>query len=359
MMCLFLLGILPTLGASINVIPYPEKVVLGEGSFCVSPGTKVMLDKKLKVAGPYYMGLLDEMFGFSLTKKKASRNVVVLRVDNNLDMPEEGYLLNVTAEKVEIISPSEKGVFYGIQTLSQLVIKDGEVVQLPIVRIEDIPRFSWRGCMLDVSRTFMSKELVKRYIDLMASYKLNVLHLHLTDDQGWRVEIKRYPRLTSVGSKFDLKYNDMGGYYTQEDIKEMVRYAALRNVTIVPEIDLPGHTCAAIASYPELSCRGIRPVIHPFFEGPGIHEEIFCAGKENTYEFIFNVLDELMELFPSSYIHIGGDEAPKKEWRACPHCQQAIQANSLSNEEELQSYFVKRLGDYLSQKEGILSAGMK
>jgi len=196
----------------------------------------------------------------------------------------------------------------------------------------------------------MPVNLVKRYIDLFSMYKLNVLHLHLTDDQGWRIEIKKYPLLTEIGSKFDPQFNTMGGYYSHEDIREMVKYAQQRNVMLIPEIEMPGHASAAIASYPDLSCEGVRPVIHTFFEGKSIHEEIFCAGKESTYEMIFGIIDELCELFPSPYIHIGGDEAPKTMWKKCPHCQKAMKDNNLNNEEELQSYFVKRIGDYLREK---------
>ena len=200
----------------------------------------------------------------------------------------------------------------------------------------------------------MPINLVKRYINLFSQYKLNVVHLHLTDDQGWRIEIKRYPLLTEVGSKFDAKYNTMGGYYSQDEIKELVKYAQLRNVTLVPEIELPGHACAALAAYPWLSCANIRPEIHTFFEGPSVHKEIFCAGKPEVYEFIFNVLDELITLFPSKYIHIGGDEAPKEEWKKCSYCQKTIRENNLNDEEELQSYFVKRIGEHLRSKNRIL-----
>jgi hexosaminidase len=204
--------------------------------------------------------------------------------------------------------------------------------------------------MLDVSRTFMPLNLVKRYIDLFSQYKLNVVHLHLTDDQGWRIDIKKYPLLTEIGSKFDPEFNRMGGYYSQDDIRELVKYAQQRNVMLVPEIEMPGHACAAIASYPELSCEGVRPAIHTFFEGKSIHEEIFCAGKESTYKMIFGIIDELCELFPSPYIHIGGDEAPKAMWKKCPYCQKAMKDNNLNNEEELQSLFVKRIGDYIKEK---------
>lgn len=186
--------------------------------------------------------------------------------------------------------------------------------------------------------------------ELFSMYKLNVVHLHLTDDQGWRIEIKKYPLLTEIGSKFDPQFNTMGGYYSHDDIRDLVKYAQQRNVMLIPEIEMPGHASSAIASYPDLSCEGVRPVIHTFFEGKSIHEEIFCAGKESTYEMIFGIIDELCELFPSPYIHIGGDEAPKSKWEKCSHCQKAMKDNNLNNEEELQSHFVKRIGDYLRNK---------
>lgn len=278
---------------------------------------------------------------------------MVFTIDEKIKLPEEGYRINITTQKVEIMASSSKGIFYGIQSLNQLIQKDRgtKSIKLPVIMIEDYPRFSWRGCMLDVSRTFMDKKLLMRYIDLMSAYKLNVLHLHFTDDQGWRIEIKRYPRLTSVGSKFDTEFNEMGGYYTQDDVREIIQYASLRNITVVPEFELPGHECAAIASYPELSCNGIRPKIHPFFMGAGIHEEIFCAGKPEVYDFIYHVLDEIMELFPSKYIHIEGDEAPKSAWHKCAHCQKVIRENKLANEEELQSFFVRKIGKYIQDKE--------
>ena len=354
--CFLILGMFPAFCASINIIPYPAKVVQGDGYFEASSDTRVVFSGELQAKKGFYTELLETAFGFSLVNKKGNKNVIRLTIDKKSELPEEGYLINITTEKIDIVSPSAKGIFYGIQSLYQLILKgsDSKRIKLPVLTIEDSPRFSWRGCMLDVSRTFINKELLKRYIHLMASYKLNVLHLHLSDDQGWRIEIKRYPRLTSVGSKFDSEFNEMGGYYTQEDIKEIVQYALERNVTIVPEFELPGHECAAIASYPDLSCRGIRPQIHPFFKGPDIHNEIFCAGKPEVYEFIYCVLDEIIELFPSQYIHIGGDEAPKAEWKKCMYCQKVIQENQLSNEEELQSYFVRKIGDYIQKKGRIL-----
>lgn len=347
---LFLLVHFPDISWAKGLIPYPVKIAQEKGTFQFTEETKLRCDKSLASMLPFYKEILKERLGFELTEAGKGASGVSLSVDKSLDLPEEGYRLNITSESVKIEAPAAKGIFYGLQSLLQLMepSRDGNSVVVPLTSIEDYPRFGWRGVMLDVSRTFMNVPLVKRYIDLMAAYKLNVLHFHLTDDQGWRIEIKKYPRLTTVGSKFDPEFNEMGGYYTQEDIKDLVEYAARRNVTIVPEIELPGHACAAIASYPELSCNGVRPKIHPFVMGPGIHEEILCAGKPEVYEFIYNVLDEVMALFPSQYIHIGGDEAPKAAWKKCPHCQQMMKDNSLSNEEELQSLFVKKIGNYLS-----------
>ncbi len=350
---ILLLGVLPVSESVMaNLIPQPVKMVYGEGDFIISSDTRIVCSKDLASMEKFYAEIIEEVVGFPLKKDKGtSGSSILINIDKKITLPEEGYTLNISSGKVELSSSSEKGIFYGLQSIRQLVSKKpGGKITLPVVSIEDSPRFGWRGLMLDVSRTFMSTTLVKRYIDLMSYYKLNTLHLHLIDDQGWRVEIKRYPRLTTVGSKFDPEFNEMGGYYTQDDIRELVKYASLRNITIVPEFELPGHECAAIASYPELSCSGVRPPIHPFFMGPGIHKEIFCAGKPGVYEFVFNVLDELLALFPSPIIHIGGDEAPKDEWKKCSHCQKKMLENNLANEEELQSYFVTQIGDYLKKK---------
>lgn len=346
------LSVLPAFCIPANIIPYPDKIEYGEGSFKLTPDTKIIFDKRLDSEKAFYTRILEQTIGTPFEKGGKGGNTIRLKIDNRAGMAEEGYKLDITTNTVEITASSAKGIFYGIQSLNQLITQnaEGRQASLPAVKIEDQPRFGWRGCMLDVSRTFMDKKLLMRYIDLMASYKLNILHLHLIDDQGWRIEIKRYPRLTAVGSRYDAEFNEMGGYYTQEDIREIVVYATLRNITVIPEFELPGHECAAIASYPELSCRGIRPKIHPYFKGDQIHKEIFCAGKPEVYDFIYHVLDEFLPLFPSKYIHIGGDEAPKSEWHQCPHCQKAIRENHLANEEELQSYFVQKVGEYIRQK---------
>jgi hexosaminidase len=337
-----------------SIIPCPLHAESMPGEFKFSSSTLIIAPGSFKEVADLFAEDVRDILEFKMTvaKEGSEKGNILLKSDKNI-VNHEGYDLIIKSSHIEIKASSEAGIYYGLQTLHQLLIESGRNV-LPSQSIKDSPRFAWRGVMLDVSRTFMPVNLVKRYIDLFSQYKLNVVHLHLTDDQGWRIEIKRYPLLTEVGSRFDAKYNTMGGYYSQDDIREMVRYALVRNVTLVPEIELPGHACAALAAYPELSCAGIRPEIHTFFEGPGVHKEIFCAGKPEVYEFIFNVLDEITDLFPSKYIHIGGDEAPKEEWKKCSYCQRTIKRNNLANEEELQSYFVKRLGEHLKSKNRIL-----
>lgn len=337
-----------------NIIPFPEKIEILQGEFAIKSETRIIAPESLINTAELFSEEAKDILGMKLPiieKGKTSGNIS-LKIDKSIIQP-EGYELKISQESVEVKASGAAGFFYALQTLMQLLICS-ENGALKAQIITDGPRFAWRGVMLDVSRTFMPVNLVKRYIDLFALYKLNVLHLHLTDDQGWRVEIKRYPLLTEIGSKFDAEFNRMGGYYSRDDIRELVKYAQLRNVMIVPEIEMPGHACGAIASYPDLSCEGTRPKIHTFFEGKSIHDEIFCAGKESTYKFIFGVLDELCEMFPSQYIHIGGDEAPKTMWKKCPYCQKAMKDNNLGNEEELQSYFVQQIGEYLRNKNKIL-----
>ena len=337
-----------------TIIPTPQHVQPLQGEFMFTSSTAIVATESFRNVASLFAESAEELLGnkMPVSGKGTGKGNVLLTFDKNV-LNAEGYELNISPSGIEVKASEEAGIFNGLQTLRQLLISSGKSV-VQSQSIKDSPRFAWRGVMLDVSRTFMPVNLVKRYIDLFSGYKLNVVHLHLTDDQGWRIEIKHYPLLTEVGSKFDAKYNTMGGYYSQDDIHELVRYAQLRNVTLVPEIELPGHASAALASYPWLSCAGIRPEIHTFFEGPGIHNEIFCAGKPEVYEFIFNVIDEIIALFPSKYIHIGGDEAPKKEWKKCSYCQKAIQENNLANEEELQNYFVKRIGEHLRSKNRML-----
>lgn len=271
----------------------------------------------------------------------------------------EGYLLSITTAAIHIEASKFAGFKNAVNTLNQLFYLHSRDIHqtnedsrsLPVLSISDSPSFSWRGLMLDCSRTFIPIPEIKKIIDGLAFYKMNVLHLHLTDDQGWRLEIKKYPELTDLCSETDAKYtNDKGGYYTQEEMKDLIEYADIRNVTIVPEIELPGHSNEIFAAFPELSCSGKQTEIFPFFSGPGVTEDIFCAGKEDVFAFLENVLDEVCELFPSDYIHIGGDEAPKVRWDNCEDCQRRIEDENLNDSHELQSYFIQRIEGFLNKK---------
>jgi hexosaminidase len=274
------------------------------------------------------------------------------RIDSTME--EEAYTLEISESGIAISAGGGKGVFYALTSLYQMMAASDEGT-LPAVRIEDTPRFEWRGMHLDVARHFFSVEEVKRYIDYLALYKMNTFHWHLTEDQGWRIEIKQYPKLTEIGAwrKGTMvgHYRDQtwdsvryGGFYTQEDIKEVVAYAQKRFITVVPEIEMPGHSLAALAAYPELACTD-----GPFEVGTswGVYEDVYCP-KEETFAFLENVLLEVMELFPSEYIHIGGDEVPKKRWKECAYCQELMAREGLANEEELQSWFIQRIERFLN-----------
>ncbi len=275
-------------------------------------------------------------------------------------VPEGFYRLMVASKGITIESNTSTGLFYGTISLLQIMPGKEQAARIPYLEIRDYPRFPYRGQMLDVSRHFFPTSFIKQYIDWLAFHKFNYFHWHLTDDQGWRVEIKQYSKLQEVGAfrketlvghyadqpqKFDgLRY---GGFYTQEEIKDIVQYAAERFVTVIPEIEMPGHALAALAAYPELGCTG-----GPYEVGKvwGVHEDVFCAGKEETFQFLQAVLDEVITLFPSPYIHIGGDECPKDRWKKCPNCQKRMKKEGLKDEHELQSYFTQRIEKYLNSK---------
>ncbi|MDT8402141.1 MAG: family 20 glycosylhydrolase [Bacteroidales bacterium] len=298
----------------------------------------------------------------------ASRGII-LDLDDETVPGDESYTLEVSRNKILITSPSPAGIFYGIQTVRQLLPPEFEsdkvradvLWEIPCVYIEDAPRFEWRGMHLDVSRHFFPVEFVKRYIDLIAMHKMNTFHWHLVDDQGWRIEIKKYPRLTGVGAwrvnQEDRPWNarerqkpgevaTYGGYYTRDEIRDIVDYARKRFVTIVPEIEMPAHVSSAIAAYPEYSCKDEPITVPPGGVWP--ITDIYCAGKDETFEFLEDVLTEVMELFPSEFIHVGGDEADKTEWKQCPECQARIREEGLKDEAELQSYFIRRIEKFLS-----------
>ena len=270
-------------------------------------------------------------------------------LDSKADIPAEGYTLEVTRSRVKAVASTEAGLFYARQTLNQLE----ENGRIPCVSIKDYPRFAWRGFHLDPCRHFLSVEETKQYIDILASYKMNVMHWHLTDDQGWRIQIKKYPRLTEVGgtrTEFDGSVHQ--GFYTQEEIKEVVAYAARRHVTVLPEIEMPGHSIAAIRAYPGLSCT--KETVNTFYTW-GSPDIVMCPGREYMFEFLEDVIAEVVELFPGEYIHIGGDECKKTKWEQCPHCQARIRALGLvaddkgTAEEKLQSYAVRRMEGILAK----------
>jgi hexosaminidase len=294
-----------------------------------------------------------------------------IRLESNEDLPPESYALIINKNGVLIQASTHSGFYYAIQTLQQIFPIGNEghnkinskVVELPFLNIMDSPRFKWRGMMLDVSRHFFTINEIKELIDMLSFLKINTFHWHLVDDQGWRIEIKKYPKLTEIGAwrvnQEHLLWNevkenklteksDFGGYYTQEEIKEVIEYAALRYINVVPEIELPAHVMSAIAAYPELSCKGEQIMVPSGGVWP--ITEIYCPGKETTFEFIENVLEEVTALFPSKYVHIGGDEATKTNWKTCEHCQKRIKDEKLLDEEGLQSYMIKRVAEYLKIK---------
>jgi len=300
----------------------------------------------------------------SIVSEFENKNSISLVITNMPDLGNEGYSLVSNDEGVVIKANSGAGLFYGVQSFLQMITSDGK--EIAFASVTDYPRFAYRGLLLDVSRHMYPVVFIKRYIDLLAYHKFNRFHWHLTDDQGWRIEIKKYPKLQEVGAYRDetvityartkdrpfLKPSDYdgkryGGYYTQEEIKEVVEYAADRHVTVIPEIEMPGHALAALASYPRLGCTG----------GPyktamtwGIFDDVFCAGKEETFAFLQDVLDEVIPLFPGEYIHVGGDECPKVKWETCPHCKKRMKDQKLKNTHELQRYFIQRMEKYVNSK---------
>ena len=349
-----------------SIIPKPGKIETSSGYFRLGAATKVAVETKSEEGvdvGQELAAKLRQATGFPVEVLKAGpkkyKDTIVLRTSDSLArLGKEGYLLSVTKEAVKIEAFAPAGLFYGVQTLYQLLphqveatgVTNGISWSVQCVKIEDMPRFSWRGVHLDVGRHFFTKDEVKKYIDYLAMYKMNTFHWHLTEDQGWRIEIKKYPKLTEVGAwRRETMFDGTphGGFYTQEEIREVVEYAKKHFITVVPEIEMPGHCQAALASYPELSCSG-----GPFRVGMewGVINDVYCAGNEKTFEFLQNVLSEVIDLFPGEFVHVGGDEVPKLRWQNCVKCQARIKAESLADEKQLQSYFIKRIEQFLSSK---------
>nr|WP_255749804.1 family 20 glycosylhydrolase [Pontibacter liquoris] len=353
----------------VSIIPKPVQLELGQGAFTINGSTTVRLDnshKALKPAAAFLASHISRISGYEMRRKSKKTNAIRLRLESISGIGEEGYKLAVSPEGILISANTQAGIIYGIQSLLQTLpqVRTNAALQVPSMQITDYPRFSWRGMHLDVSRHFFSPDAVKAYIDLLASYKINRFHWHLVDDQGWRIEIKKYPKLTQVGA-WRVDQNDKvwgerpqakageqptyGGYYTQEQIKDIVKYAAERNVTVVPEIEMPGHVASAIAAYPFLSCGQKQQL--PLTGGDYTNmASNYCPGNEQVYTFLEDVLDEVMAIFPSPYIHIGGDEVDKTSWKHCAKCQALMQQEKLKDEEELQSYFITRMEKYLVSK---------
>ncbi|HMA61181.1 MAG TPA: family 20 glycosylhydrolase, partial [bacterium] len=349
----------------INIIPKPKTLKIGKGDFLINSRTPIYIPKRadsLSKLAEYLQQIFKESSQYELPFKNFSNGdydkkpgIYFLPLGDESSLHPEGYKLEIGRKGIFISSKTDQGCFYGIQTLRQLLPPDFEKEikndksknwKVPFVSIKDEPAFTWRGMHLDCCRHFMDKDFIKRYIDLIAYYKLNKMHLHLTEDQGWRLEIKKYPKLTEIGAWRKTGGDSLyGGYYTQEDMKEIINYAQKRFVEVIPEIEMPGHSRAALAAYPEYSCTG-----GPFEVSTrwGVHKDVFCAGKEETYQFLENILKEVIELFPSQYIHIGGDEVPKNRWEECPDCQSKIANENLKNEHELQSYFIQRMGKFIN-----------
>jgi hexosaminidase len=350
---------------NLNIIPAPVSVKKSAGTFTLSQETVIQADSTTNRSVSFFTSALLSSWGYrkqvSQTENSVSNNVIRFVSAGADNLPAEGYHISVTPNQITVTGKGA-GLFYGVQTLLQLMpTQKAGVAKIPCVEIDDYPRFGYRGLHLDVSRHFFGVDFIKKYIDLMATYKLNTFHWHLTDDQGWRIEIKKYPKLTSVGSMREQtmvgNFHDtnpqqfdntpQGGYYTQDQVREVVKYAADKYITIVPEIEMPGHSVAAIAAYPELSCNPTKVVkVSGTWGG---FDDIYCP-TEYTFNFMNDVLTEVMDLFPSKFIHIGGDEVSKTAWKQSDFCQKLIKKLKLKDEEGLQSYFIQRIEKFVNSK---------
>ena len=356
-------------GQQVNIIPQPVSITIKKGTFEIDRFTtiKIPQTKEMGTTADYFIRSVKDISGIHLTRNHLSKKVIEFIIDKKKVPQEEGYILSVRADKLSLTAHTHQGILYGIQSILQTLpaIRTNAALSIPCMDITDYPRFKYRGLHLDVSRHFFSPETVKTYIDLIAKYKLNTFHWHLIDDQGWRLEIKKYPKLTSVGAwRVDRNHKNWdnreimqpgekptyGGYYTQEQVKEIVQYATERGITVIPEIEMPAHVEAAIASYPHLSCIQKPQTVLPGGIYPKDFQTSYCAGNEEVFTFLENVLTETIALFPSKYIHIGGDELDKSFWLKCSKCQQRMKEEGLKDVHELQSYFIRRMEKFLNKK---------
>ena len=363
----------------VNIIPEPVSVEERGGYYEISDATSILVQpgnaeahQIAKMCAAQINAVSGRNIEIKNIEDRRNDHGIIFETLSEADtLGEEGYILQVKNKKIELSAYKPAGLFRGLQTLFQLMppeIYGNQLVEnvawkIPRVNIYDKPRYAWRGMHLDVSRHFFDTAFVKRYIDLIAMHKMNVFHWHLTDDNGWRIEIDKYPKLTEVAAwRVDREHQNWnertppkpgekatyGGFYTKEEIRDIVKYAADRHIMVLPEIEMPGHTSEVLAAYPELACTGGSFYVQPGGYWPNV--DIFCAGNEKTFEFLEDVLDEVIELFPSEYIHIGGDEATKDRWEKCPKCQKRIKTEGFKNEHELQSWFIKRIEKYLNSK---------
>ncbi len=389
--------------SQVNIVPAPAKIEMAKGNFTLDKNTIIYYaENSVKNICAQLNKSLQKNCGFTLPTthisftellKVKNRNITLILFPNlvKADPIPGSYLVQVSQNSIKISAMEKEGLFYGLQTLIQLLPSANHKLQttnykltIPQLSITDYPRFSYRGMHLDVGRHFFPISFIKKYIDYLAAYKFNTFHWHLTDDQGWRIEIKKYPELTKIGGwrngtiigRYPGKGSDnkpYGGFYTQDEIKEVVQYATERYIDVIPEIEMPGHSSAAIAAYPWLSCFPAKPTEIPakmisqksideqkngriklVQETWGVFDDVFCAGKDSTFKFLENVIDEVSALFPSKYFHLGGDESPKTHWKICPACQKRMKDNNLKDEHELQSWFVQRIEKYVNSKGKIL-----
>jgi len=355
------------------IIPAPVSLVPMNGSFTFSKKSKIILsviNNETKLAADYLALLIKNPTGLSIPVEEGSKSIsrsVFMSFDSSI-VNSEGYVLKITPDIIDIKAKSAVGMFYAVQTIRQLLpveVENGKIIKglvlsVPACEIKDEPGFVYRGMHLDVGRHMFPVAYIKRYIDMMALHKMNTFHWHLTEDQGWRIEIKKYPRLTKIGGfrketlvgsgnekpqVFDGK--PYGGFYTQEEVKDIVAYAKSKFITIIPEIEMPGHSSAALAAYPEFSCTGGPIEVATKW---GVFPDVYCAVKDATFNFLEDILSEVIDLFPGKYIHIGGDECPKDRWEKCQDCQNRIKKEGLKDEKELQSYFTSRIEKFLISK---------
>ncbi|MFI3314079.1 MAG: family 20 glycosylhydrolase [Rikenellaceae bacterium] len=346
----------------VNILPIPKEMTLTEGRFTLNKQSTIVVTATggdIESVATFFAAKMSKSTGFDIkvvAGEMTAGNIIILTIDAGSEIEKEGYSLRVTPERVEVIASTAQGLFYGMQSFMQLLPAEIESLtkvsgiewSAQALDINDAPRFEYRGMMLDVCRHFSTVEEVKRHIDILSMFKINTLHWHLTEDQLWTVEIKKYPKLTELGSnRLEGEGNYHSGFYTQEQLKEVVKYASDRFITIVPEIEMPGHALAALTAYPEFSCAGGPFQIRNVW---GVEADVYCAGLESTFEFLEDVLEELIPIFPGEYIHVGGDECPKDRWDECPRCLARMKKEGLKDSHELQSYFITRMEKFINSK---------